>query len=113
MFLKPSLYVRSIARLSFQSGPIIVTAQTIFVYRTPRAQSCHSQRTGVCSRGTLNGMTTTSSRSRPDNRGMTPISKKTAIIALPAITHLKNETLVSNLVHFQLNKFIKRFEQVI
>lgn len=49
----PSRYARSIARFSAQSGPISVTAHAIFVYKTPSAQSCHRNRIGVCSSGTL------------------------------------------------------------
>lgn len=76
--LMPSLYARSIARRIRQSGPIIVTAVAIFVYSTPKAQSCQMNRMGFCSNGTRNGTTTTNSRRRPNKSGMTPTSNTNA-----------------------------------
>lgn len=99
----------SSALLSHQFGPIIVTAQMIFIWSTPRAQSsntknskisaaarrwnlnwnvtlwltCQGKNKGVWSRGTRRGATTTSSKRRPSNKGTRPIR------ARATMTHLR------------------------
>lgn len=83
--LIPSLYARSIARRILQSGPIIIIAVAIFVYNTPRAQSCQMNKIAFCSNGTRNGTTTTSSRRRPNKSGIRPISRKNATDAFTPI----------------------------
>ncbi|KAE9538204.1 hypothetical protein AGLY_006176 [Aphis glycines] len=83
--MKPSLYVRSMARLRDQSGPIRVMAQAIFMYKTPSAQSCHAQSTGVWCKGTRNGTTITSSKSRPNKNGIIPSNTIKATIAFELI----------------------------
>uniref|UniRef100_A0A182QQ09 Uncharacterized protein n=1 Tax=Anopheles farauti TaxID=69004 RepID=A0A182QQ09_9DIPT len=73
MSRNPSRYACSIARFNAQSGPI---------RSTPSAQSCHRNRTGVWSGGTRNGITTTSSSSKPNMSGITPSMWTNTIIAI-------------------------------
>ena len=74
-------------RLSHHCGPIMVTAQMILVCSTPSAQSCQGKKTGVWSRGTRSGTTTTNSNSKPSSSGTRPIRMKATNSDLMACQH--------------------------
>lgn len=96
--LMPSLYALSIAFRKNQSGPIIVMAQAIFVYSTPKAQSCQMNRIGVWCMGTRNGIMTTSSNSNPNNNGMTPRRRTLATnVFKPSMHHCFKRCIIAAL----------------